>query len=84
VGTPDGVFALQGEPLNTVAHLTREDGLRANNGTSMAFSPAVTRWVGTNGGLSEIDPAAHTRRSVTGRMVSPTTRCVPLLGALRQ
>jgi hypothetical protein len=66
VGTPDGVFALQGEPLKPLVHLTRNDGLRANNGTSMAFAPSGSLWVGTNGGLSEIDPAARTvKRSVT-------------------
>lgn len=68
VGTPDGVFALEGDPLRVAKHLTRDDGLRANNGTSMAFSPSGSLWVGTNGGLSEVDPATRVvRRSITRR-----------------
>jgi signal transduction histidine kinase/ligand-binding sensor domain-containing protein len=66
VGTPDGVFALEGDPIRVSAHLTRENGMRANNGTSMAFAPDGELWVGTNGGLTEIDPAARTvRRTIT-------------------
>lgn len=66
VGSPDGVFAIDGESLKTTVKLTAKDGMHANNGTSMAFAPSGALWVGTNGGLSEIDPATRAvKRSVT-------------------
>jgi signal transduction histidine kinase len=67
VGTPAGLFAIEGNPPHVSVRLTRAEGLQANNATSIAFSTATgTLWVGTNGGLSEIDPAARAvRRSVT-------------------
>ncbi len=66
VGSPDGVFAIDGESLKTTVKLTAKDGMPANNGTSMAFSPSGALWAGTNGGLAEIDPATRAvKRSVT-------------------
>lgn len=60
VGTPEGLAVIAGEPLRMTTHLTVKDGLRANNITSMAFSPVMgTLWVGTNGGLAEIDPKSR-------------------------
>lgn len=57
VGTPEGLAVIEGEPPRMTAYLTTKDGLRANNVTSMAFSPITGKlWVGTNGGLAEIDP----------------------------
>jgi signal transduction histidine kinase/ligand-binding sensor domain-containing protein len=66
VGTPDGVFAVEGTTLKTAAQFSMKNGMPANNGHSLAFSPAGSLWVGTNGGLCEIDPAArNVRRNVT-------------------
>jgi ligand-binding sensor domain-containing protein len=57
VGTTEGLSVLEGEPPRMTTHLTVEQGLKARNVTSMAFSPASgTLWAGTNGGLAEIDP----------------------------
>jgi signal transduction histidine kinase/ligand-binding sensor domain-containing protein len=62
VGTPQGLFALEGTPPRVVARLTMREGLGADNAISLAFSPATsTLWVGTNGGLAEVDPV---RRAV--------------------
>jgi signal transduction histidine kinase/ligand-binding sensor domain-containing protein len=83
VGTPDGVFALQGEPLASLAHLTRDDGLRADNGTSMTFSPSGALWVGTNGGLAEIDPATRTVRRTVTRQDGLVDNEVWFLGSVR-
>ncbi|HET6462377.1 MAG TPA: histidine kinase dimerization/phospho-acceptor domain-containing protein, partial [Candidatus Krumholzibacteria bacterium] len=66
VGSPDGVFAIDGESLKTAVKLTAKDGMHADNGTSMAFGSDGSLWVGTNGGIAEIDPATRTvRRTVT-------------------
>jgi signal transduction histidine kinase/streptogramin lyase len=66
VGTPDGVFAVDGESLKTTTKLTAKNGLRADNGTSMSFAPDGSLWVGTNGGLSLVDPKTRAvQRSVT-------------------
>ena len=67
IGTPQGLVALDPAEVRVRAHLTRADGLRAGNATSLAVSPVTGRlWVGTNGGLAEIDPATRTvRRTVT-------------------
>jgi signal transduction histidine kinase/ligand-binding sensor domain-containing protein len=57
VGTPEGLAIIEDDPPRMTALLTTKDGLRANNATSMAFSPVSgTLWLGTNGGLTEIDP----------------------------
>lgn len=56
-GTPEGLVVLEGEPVQVTTHLTQDDGLKANNVVSMAFSPVTgALWVGTNRGLTEIDP----------------------------
>jgi signal transduction histidine kinase/ligand-binding sensor domain-containing protein len=66
VGSPEGVFAVDGAGLRTLTHLSAENGLPADNGTSMAFAPDGALWVGTNGGLSLVDPGTRTvRRGVT-------------------
>jgi len=66
VGSLEGVFAIDGKSMKTVAHLTTRNGLPANNGVSLAFSTSGSLWVGTNGGLSEIDPSSRAvRRTVT-------------------
>lgn len=60
VGTPEGLVVLQGEPAKMTAYLTQKEGLKANNITSMAFSPVThSLWVGTNRGLAEIDPQSR-------------------------
>lgn len=66
VGTPGGVYAVDGATLKTASHFSVKNGMPANNGHSLAFSPSGSLWAGTNGGLCEIDPAARTvKRSVT-------------------
>ncbi|HET6347633.1 MAG TPA: two-component regulator propeller domain-containing protein [Candidatus Krumholzibacteria bacterium] len=60
VGSPDGVFAIDGSTLKTAVRFDATNGLGADNGTSMAFAPDGSLWVGTNGGLSLIDPHART------------------------
>lgn len=57
VGTPQGLAVLDGESAAMSSLIGRDQGLRAENITSMAFSP-VSRslWVGTNQGLAEINP----------------------------
>lgn len=60
VGTFEGLVVLEGSPLKMTTHLTINDGLKANNVTSMMFSPITgSLWVGTNGGLAEIDPKSR-------------------------
>jgi len=60
VGTFEGLVVLEGSPLKMTTHLTINDGLKANNITSMMFSPVTgSLWVGTNGGLAEIDPKSR-------------------------
>ena len=59
VGTFEGLVVLEGSPSKMTTHLTVNDGLKANNVTSMTFSPITgSLWAGTNGGLAEIDPKA--------------------------
>ncbi len=61
MGTTKGLSALEGQPVKNVATLSKEEGLAANNITSMDYSTATnTIWVGTNGGLAEIDPETKT------------------------
>ncbi|MDX1619140.1 MAG: ATP-binding protein, partial [Balneolaceae bacterium] len=66
-GTPRGLIALDGATGRMLEHLTTAEGLRADNATSMALSPVTgSLWVGTNQGLSEIDPDERTvLRTVT-------------------
>lgn len=60
VGTPEGLAVLEGDPPRMATYLTMNEGLRANNATSLAFSPVTgSLWVGTNGGLAEIDPKSR-------------------------
>lgn len=63
VGTFEGLVALEGRPLAPGVVLTARDGLGANNATSLGRSPVNGNlWVGTNGGLSEVD--VKTRRVI--------------------
>jgi signal transduction histidine kinase len=59
VGTPDGVFVVDGGTLKTRTRLDAKNGMRADNGTSMVFAPDGSLWVGTNGGLSLVDAKTH-------------------------
>jgi signal transduction histidine kinase len=66
VGTPAGLFVFEGDPPRVAARLSRENGLKANNVTSVALSPKGTIWIGSNAGLSEIDARTRTvLRTVT-------------------
>jgi signal transduction histidine kinase/ligand-binding sensor domain-containing protein len=57
-GTPEGLVALKTDPLEVKAQIKIADGLHGNDVTSMAFSPLTgSLWIGTNGGLAEIDPS---------------------------
>jgi len=64
VGTPEGVYVVDGSSLKTTTHLNSRNGLLADNGTSMSFAPDGSLWVGTNGGLSLVD--AKTRTATRG------------------
>jgi signal transduction histidine kinase/sugar lactone lactonase YvrE len=56
VGTASGLYALD-TTLETRHIITSEDGFLANNATSFDYSSVTeTLWVGTNRGLSEVDP----------------------------
>jgi|AntRauTorcE11897_2_1112592.scaffolds.fasta_scaffold00821_6 signal transduction histidine kinase/ligand-binding sensor domain-containing protein len=57
VGTPAGLLAIENETKKIKHFITTKDGLRANNATSFAISPATGKlWVGTNQGLAEVNP----------------------------
>lgn len=59
IGTPEGLYAMGVHDLKIKKKLTAEDGLPWNNAVSFALSPITgTLWVGTNGGLGEVDPLA--------------------------
>ena len=73
VATPAGLFALQidvdGSSPVLAAHIDNNVGLGAVHVYSMAVSPTTgSLWVGTNGGISEIDRSTMTvLRTVTRR-----------------
>jgi signal transduction histidine kinase/ligand-binding sensor domain-containing protein len=61
LGTPKGLFMLEGDPPQVTTHLGTADGLSAENAVTMDFSPiTASLWVGTNAGLDEIDPKTRT------------------------
>jgi signal transduction histidine kinase/ligand-binding sensor domain-containing protein len=61
VGTPEGLAVLETDRLKLLKLITTNDGLRANNTGSLAFSKnSNSLWVGTNYGLAEIDPQKRT------------------------
>jgi serine phosphatase RsbU (regulator of sigma subunit)/ligand-binding sensor domain-containing protein len=62
VGTPAGLLAMT-RNREVVEHITRANGLRADNAVSISVSPMTGNlWIGTNEGLAEIETA--TRRVV--------------------
>lgn len=57
VGTQEGLYALHPETGENLNHITRENGLPADNTVSFDLSPATGNfWVGTNRGLAEVNP----------------------------
>ncbi|MDJ0837473.1 MAG: two-component regulator propeller domain-containing protein [Acidobacteriota bacterium] len=59
-GTARGLAALDPESLEMRKLMSRDDGIGADNMTSMALSPLDgSLWVGTNGGLTQIDPVGR-------------------------
>ncbi len=67
IGTPEGLVVIESEPPKITSRLTKADGLKGNDVTSLAFSPASgSLWAGTNGGLAEIDPSSRkVKRTIT-------------------
>lgn len=56
-GLANGLAKLANEPPELATFLNSEDGLGADNVTSMAMAPGGRKlWLGTNGGLSEVSP----------------------------
>lgn len=57
IGTQEGLFVLDPDTVEIIRHITRDDGLLADNTVSFAISPVSGNfWVGTNRGLAEINP----------------------------
>ncbi|MGH7495079.1 MAG: two-component regulator propeller domain-containing protein [bacterium] len=57
VGADGGVLAVRPDPPNIVARFSRQEGLAADGGFALNYSPATKKlWVGTSLGLNEIDP----------------------------
>ncbi|MBI1803520.1 MAG: hypothetical protein HY033_12855 [Ignavibacteriae bacterium] len=60
VTMPEGLAVIEGSPPGMTTFLTAQNGLRSDNVGSIALSPTThTLWVGTNGGIAEIDPKAR-------------------------
>jgi len=60
VTMPEGLAIIEGDSPHMTAFLTKESGLRSDLVGSIALSPIThTLWVGTNGGIAEIDPASR-------------------------
>ncbi|HEX5131303.1 MAG TPA: two-component regulator propeller domain-containing protein [Candidatus Krumholzibacteria bacterium] len=65
-GTPVGLFVFDGATATATHRIDRDNGLGASNVTAMSFAPGERLWIGTNGGLSEVDPVQHSvLRTVT-------------------
>jgi len=57
IGTQKGLIALNPNTKEIIHHIGTDEGLPASNTISFAVSPITGNfWVGSNGGLSEIDP----------------------------
>lgn len=68
VGTTAGLVALDEYTLDVLHTITTDNGLLANNATSITRSPITdTFWIGTNAGLAEIDPR-------TGKVLKTVTK----------
>ena len=67
VGTTTGLIALDAETGKTLHQVDMDNGLLANNATSITRSPVTGNfWLGTNQGLAEIDPeSASVLKTVT-------------------
>lgn len=56
VGSQEGLLQLDQEKGAILKHITKENGLPANNAVSFAVAPNTQNlWVGTNSGLAEVD-----------------------------
>ncbi len=56
VGTQEGLLQLDQDTGAILNHITKENGLPANNAVSFAVAPNTQNlWVGTNSGLAEVD-----------------------------
>ncbi|MCS4434918.1 two-component regulator propeller domain-containing protein [Aquiflexum gelatinilyticum] len=56
VGTQEGLLLLDQDTGAILNHITKENGLPANNTVSFALAPKTQNlWVGTNSGLAEVD-----------------------------
>ncbi|MCR9017142.1 two-component regulator propeller domain-containing protein [Aquiflexum gelatinilyticum] len=56
VGTQEGLLLLDQDTGAILNHITKENGLPANNAVSFALAPKTQNlWVGTNSGLAEVD-----------------------------
>jgi signal transduction histidine kinase/ligand-binding sensor domain-containing protein len=61
IGTAAGLYALEPSTLEPRHIINTDDGFLADNATSFDLSPvSETLWVGTNQGLSEVDPDSGT------------------------
>ena len=60
IGTPEGLFVLEGGDPDALTRLRIAENVRQNNVMSLAVSTATnTLWGGTSGGLVEIGPGAR-------------------------
>ncbi len=83
-GTPEGLYALGVEDLEVKTALTAEEGLPWNNAVSFALSPKTKNlWVGTNGGLAEIDPSTGEVLQKVSRQDGLVANEVWLYGSVR-
>lgn len=57
IGTQEGLYVIDPETTEILKHISRADGLLADNTVSFALSPTTGHfWAGTNRGLAEINP----------------------------
>ena len=67
IGTQEGLYVMDPETAEITKHITRANGLLADNTVSFALSPVTGNfWVGTNRGLAELNPEeGNVLRNVT-------------------